>query len=235
MSLSKILTKLGLREIKNNWKQLLAITTIGAIAVTLFVGLMANAENFSDRVETTFNNGNMADIWVTTSSHDKKDEAKIKEIVGDNGNVESRFEITGQAGSHSIYAVIENGEPTISKPYDLTKGEKDTDTYFVRIDEAISNKYNPNGYKIGDPFDVTIDMSSFGKMSSLLSDLLHLEDSHTSRELARLYVYHFLYFLVRKHFLLLAHAARRARTADPAGDVHDRPSRRRRTVCTRLY
>lgn len=178
-SLSGTLVKLGAREIKNNWKQLLATTVIGAIAVTLFVGLMANAENFSSRVNKTYENGNMADIWVTSKTFDAKDEAKIAEIVGNDGYVESRFEMTGQAGTHSIYAVIENGEPTISKPYDLKRGEKDTEEYFVRIDEALSSNGSEQifgKYRIGDPFDVTIDMSLFGDKISLLSRLLRLDD-----------------------------------------------------------
>ena len=102
VSVKKILAKLGLREIKNNWKQFLAIIAIGTIAVTLFVGLMANADNFESRVQKTFDNGNMADLWVTTLNYDSRDEAAIKGIVGDKGDVESRFEIMGQAGHHSV-------------------------------------------------------------------------------------------------------------------------------------
>lgn len=178
-SLSGTLVKLGTREIKNNWKQLLATTVIGAIAVTLFVGLMANAENFSSRVNKTYENGNMADIWVTSKSYDEKDEANITKIVGDKGQVESRFEMTGQAGFNSIFAVIEKGEPEISKPFDLKRGEKDTNDYFVRIDEALSTSSEEpvsGKYRIGDPFGVTVDMSLFGNNITLLSRVLKLSD-----------------------------------------------------------
>ena len=179
VSVKKLLAKLGLREIKNNWKQFLAIIAIGAIAVTLFVGLMANAENFSSRVETTFRNGNMADLWVTTLSYDERDEAAIKNIVEDKGTVESRFEIMGQAGHHSVYVAVTDGEPSISHPYDLQKNEQDTSDYFVRIDESLGStdpsKAALGSYTLGGDFDITLDMSAFTSRSSWLSDLLKLE------------------------------------------------------------
>ena len=179
VSVKKLLAKLGLREIKNNWKQFLAIIAIGAIAVTLFVGLMANAENFSSRVETTFSNGNMADLWVTTLSYDERDEAAIKYIVQDKGSVESRFEIMGQAGHHSVYVAVTDGEPAISHPYDLQKNDQDTSDYFVRIDESLGStdpsKAALGSYTLGGDFDITLDMSAFTSRSSWLSDLLKLE------------------------------------------------------------
>ena len=179
VSVKKLLAKLGLREIKNNWKQFLAIIAIGAIAVTLFVGLMANAENFSSRVETTFRNGNMADLWVTTLSYDERDEAAIKHIVQDKGSVESRFEIMGQAGHHSVYVAVTDGEPAISHPYDLQKNDQDTSDYFVRIDESLGStdpsKAALGSYTLGGDFDITLDMSAFTSRSSWLSDLLKLE------------------------------------------------------------
>ena len=179
VSVRKILAKLGLREIKNNWKQFLAIIAIGTIAVTLFVGLMANADNFESRVNRTFDNGNMADLWVTTRSYDSRDEANIKEIVGDKGRVESRFEAMGQAGHHSVYVGVTDGEPTISHPYDLQKSEQDTSDYFVRIDETLGSadpsKAALGSYVLGGDFDITLDMSAFTSRSSWLSDLLKLE------------------------------------------------------------
>lgn len=179
MSVKKLLAKLGLREIKNNWKQFLAIIAIGSIAVTLFVGLMANADNFESRVQQTFDNGNMADLWVTTKTYDENDVYKIRQIVGEEGEVESRFEAMGQAGHHSVYVGVTNGEPTISHPYDLQKTEEDTSDYFVRIDESLGSKGTEDSvmgsYSLGGDLALTIDMSTFTSRSAWLSDLLNLE------------------------------------------------------------
>lgn len=179
VSVKKLLAKLGLREIKNNWKQFLAIIAIGSIAVTLFVGLMANADNFESRVQQTFDNGNMADLWVTTKTYDENDVYKIRQIVGEEGEVESRFEAMGQAGHHSVYVGVTNGEPTISHPYDLQKTEEDTSDYFVRIDESLGSKGTEDSvmgsYSLGGDLALTIDMSTFTSRSAWLSDLLNLE------------------------------------------------------------
>ena len=179
VSVKKLLAKLGLREIKNNWKQFLAIVAIGSIAVTLFVGLMANADNFESRVNKTFDSGNMADLWVTTKTFDRSDRSNIEAIVGENGQVESRFELMGQAGHHSVYVGVTDGEPTISHPYDLQKTEEDTKNYFVRIDESLGSKGSDESvmgsYALGGNLDLTIDMSALSSRSAWLSDLLHLE------------------------------------------------------------
>ena len=81
-SLEEILAEYGgsleqklFREVKANWKQFLSILFIGGIAVTLFVGLEANADSIASRVNETYTRGNMADIWVTTSSYVEEDEA----------------------------------------------------------------------------------------------------------------------------------------------------------------
>lgn len=164
---------MGLGEIRSNWAQFLAIIAIGAIAVTLFVGLLANAEVFSLRVDETYAAGNMADIWVTTSEYQEEDEENLRSILGDRGSLESRFEAIAQAGSRSIYAIVEDDEPTISAPYDLQKGEDDTSSYYVRIDEALSGHEEENDgfYDIGMPFDVTYDLSSYADELSLFSSL----------------------------------------------------------------
>ncbi|MBO4737260.1 MAG: ABC transporter permease, partial [Bacilli bacterium] len=179
MSVKKLLAKLGLREIKNNWKQFLAIIAIGSIAVTLFVGLMANADNFESRVQKTFDSGNMADLWVTTKTYDENDVYRIRQIVGEEGEVESRFEAMGQAGHHSVYVGITYGEPTISHPYDLQKTEEDTSDYFVRIDESLGSKGNDDSvmgsYSLGGDLALTIDMSTLTSRSAWLSDLLNLD------------------------------------------------------------
>ena len=59
-----VLFKMAVREAKKSWAQFLAIVAIGAIAVTLFIGLLSNAECFDRQLNATYDAGNMADVWV---------------------------------------------------------------------------------------------------------------------------------------------------------------------------
>src|SRR5574344_1183127 len=82
------LAKMGSREVKSNWAQFLAIIGIGGVAVTLFVGLLANAESIEKRVNASYDDGNMADIWVTTKTYDKDDQANLSSLIGDSGSLD---------------------------------------------------------------------------------------------------------------------------------------------------
>ena len=57
-----ILFKMGLRSVKQNFLQFLSIIAIGGIAITLFVGLLANVESFENRVSTTYEKGNLPSL-----------------------------------------------------------------------------------------------------------------------------------------------------------------------------
>ena len=58
-----LLNKMMVRTIKQNLMQFIAIIVIGAIAVTLFVGLHANADVFESQVNTVYEEGNLADLF----------------------------------------------------------------------------------------------------------------------------------------------------------------------------
>ena len=49
-----LLAKKALRQIKGEWKQFLSIFLMGAIAMTLFVGLFSNADSLSNRVDEAY-------------------------------------------------------------------------------------------------------------------------------------------------------------------------------------
>jgi putative ABC transport system permease protein len=176
-----LLAKMGRREIKSNWAQFLAIIAIGGIAVTLFVGLLANAESFENRVNDCYDEGNLADIWVTTSGYDPADLATIKGLIGEGGSVESRFEMTGQAGYHAVYSVVESAAPTISKPYQIVAEDatKQTSSYFVMVDasfEGAAEGKATGTYDVGDPFTISTDMSAYSSAASALSDFMRFDD-----------------------------------------------------------
>ena len=82
-STAYFLFKQGIREIFSLWKQFIAIIAIGAIAVTLFVGLQANADSLRNRVDAMYAMGNVADTYVTVNpmKGNQGDLTEIKSII----------------------------------------------------------------------------------------------------------------------------------------------------------
>lgn len=159
------LTKMGRREIKSHWAQFLAIIGIGGVAVTLFVGLLANAESIEKRVNQAYDEGNMADIWVTTSSNRSLDYTSIKSIVGDEGEVDTRFEAPGRFARNSIYTVITPKIPSISHPYEITEAAPEqTDDHFVLVDYSLAHSTDASSsakFQVGQVLAMSYDISSY--------------------------------------------------------------------------
>lgn len=91
-SLSFILLKKIKREIKTNFKQFLALILIAGLAVTLFVGLVANAKSLKMRVNSLYELGNIADIFVYSSDVNEADKNNLYQIEGVE-KVETRFSL----------------------------------------------------------------------------------------------------------------------------------------------
>jgi len=153
------LAKMGRRQIKSNWSQFLAIIAIGGLAVTLFVGLLANADSFEARVNSAYDQGNMADVWVTTNRYDKTNKAAIRSIVGPDAEIEGRFETSGRIGRNLVYPTVVPAIPTISKPYEVETDAQASQDDFVYIDTALANGADQK-YSIGDALSVSYDFSS---------------------------------------------------------------------------
>ncbi len=151
-----ILFRMMLRTLKNGFMQFLAIITIGAIAVTLFTGLISNADVFETQVNTVYNEGNLPSLWVTTSSYDENDIEMISSLLGEDEKVESRFYLPCQGTSHSYYLCVSENLPTISKPY----GKEYQDGDFLLLDSAISEETGST-VKIGDSVNFSIDIASY--------------------------------------------------------------------------
>jgi putative ABC transport system permease protein len=153
------LAKMGRRQIKGNWAQFLAIIAIGGIAVTLFVGLQANADSFEKRVNQVYEKGNLADTWVTTDSHDDYDLTSLKKIVGEDGTIDTRFETTGRIGRNLAYPTVVPNIPTISKPYEVQANDPNQKD-FVYIDVALAEGADKDKFQIGCVFDMSYDLSA---------------------------------------------------------------------------
>ena len=170
-----LLNRMMLRTIKQNLMQFIAIIVIGAIAVTLFVGLEANAIVFESQVEEVYEAGNLADLWVTTESYDKEDFEKIQSIIDGKGQMESRLYLPSQSAVHSLFLTVVDKIPTISKPYgNVSNYEGNTEDDFIYVDNDLlkdSGSYSVM-YEPGGEFSFSFDISRYNLsgIASLLDE-----------------------------------------------------------------
>lgn len=151
-----ILLRMMLRTLRRGFMQFLAIITIGAIAVTLFTGLISNADVFETQVNTVYKEGNLPSLWVTTKSYDANDMSMISSLLSEGEKVESRYYLPCQGQAHSYYLCVSKDMPTISKPY----GKEYQDTDFLLLDSAIPEETGST-IKIGDTANFSIDIASY--------------------------------------------------------------------------
>ncbi len=160
-----LLLKMQLRNIKRNIAQFLAIIVIGAIAVTLFSGLQANADVFQKQIDTAFVNGSIPDLYVTTQKYDENDAKQIEDMLPDDYQFDKRLYIPSKIGTHSVYTVIVDSMPSLAKPYEIVKtSSSTTDDYFSYLDSAweLTDKASSyQRYELDGEFTLSIDTSSF--------------------------------------------------------------------------
>ena len=168
----KILVKKCIRDIVRNLKQFIAIIFIVAVAVTLFVGLQANSKEFERRVNIVYEQGNIADIWVTISpdlfSTTEMDE-QYNELVEINGgnkeNVEKRLYLPTSINNLSTNALISKNYPKINTAYEFEiTSDFNTNNFFVIDKDFISRYELMTGKKIalGETLTITIDLATLG-------------------------------------------------------------------------
>ncbi|MCR5491352.1 MAG: ABC transporter permease [Bacilli bacterium] len=138
-----------LRDAAHSWKQFLAIVAMGAIAMTLFLGLLSNAQSLSERVERFYAAGNTPDIWAVTTLREDEDAAFIKSILDEGDEFGERFLAPGKISTHSAYALVEEELPTVSYPVEIKEQtEEQTSDHFLIVDYALTTK---GGASLGDP------------------------------------------------------------------------------------
>ena len=135
-----ILNKKLCRQTLSGWKQFLSIIAMGGIAMTLFVGLLSNAQSLSRRVETFYQEGNLPSIWVLTKEHESNlgEEFKLAGILDEEDQTETRFQISAKVNSSSCYGAIVSQRPTLSKPVEMIEDESPGGSDFFYIDKGIS-------------------------------------------------------------------------------------------------
>ena len=149
MTTIQVLLKKCFRDIWRNLKQFIAIIFIIAVAVTLFVGLEANSQEFTRRVDEVYSKGNVSDLWVTFNIDVQNIDGIAKdysEIVsfngGDKHNVEKRLYVPSTIDNLSANALITKEFPNINRPYDyVTSDDFDKQNNFFLIDEDFKTRF----------------------------------------------------------------------------------------------
>ncbi len=170
-----LLNKMLIRSLKRGWAQFLSIISIGAIAVTLFVGLLANADSFENRVNEVYSEGNLSSLWVTTTKYDSKDQEEISALLNDDEEMEGRLYLPCKVGSMDIYLAVLPDMPSISKPYGQLDSDGD-ETDFLFLDKEFKEDKSlsvANKYGIGSDASFFLTLSSYG-----ISDYADFLDSY---------------------------------------------------------
>ena len=153
------------RQTLRDWKQYLAIIMMGAIAVTLFVGLLSNALSLSQRVDAFYASGDTPDCWVLTNSHDQEDEDYIKGLLEEGDRFDKRFQTTAKLNSSSAYMVVTDTIPTLSHPIDvLAQSEDHSDTDFFFIDKGLWKQDGKDSAKkiaVGDDAAISVSFGAY--------------------------------------------------------------------------
>ena len=162
----KLLGRTAFRSLRNGLAQFLSIVAIGAIAVTLFVGLGANADSFESRVNEVYARGELPSLWVTTKSYDENDLDKIKEIVGDKGKVETRTYLPASFSKKDIYCAISSNYPSIDIPYELylDEGETGVTSSYLLLDKQLmktDSEKSAGKFSIGEEVEISFSLSSY--------------------------------------------------------------------------
>ncbi|MCR5348016.1 MAG: FtsX-like permease family protein [Bacilli bacterium] len=161
-----IISKLLRREVFRDWAQSLAIVAIGAITVTLFVGLQANASSLEQRRDELVSVSSPADIYVTTDPHSlssDNDSKAIASLLDPGDYLESRFYGYCAVEGHRSMLAVSPFYPNLSKGYDLTLSDSSSDVDYFLLDEAVVRDIrssNPDYTPLDAEAKISFDVSS---------------------------------------------------------------------------
>ena len=151
------------RDLKIGWKQFLAIVFISTLSITLYVGLSSNAKSLETRVNTLYEGGNMADLWVYLSAQSAGEVDDIKEICGEDAQIETRFTYDTKLNGSDATACISRNYPYINRPYYVSNDIRDN--YFI-VDQNFSSLFGVNTHvREGEECTVSVTLASL--MSNL--------------------------------------------------------------------
>ena len=173
--LAGLFSRLLFREIFHNWAQSIAIVSIGAIAVTLFVGLQANSASMQHRVDEMVLASHPADIYVTTDPHSlksKNDSALITQTLDEGDYLESRFYGYCSVASKNAMLAVSPYLPNLSTGYHVTLAAESTANDYLYIDRYVAEELviaNPDLEPLGSKISISFDISSFRLSDTVLT------------------------------------------------------------------
>lgn len=163
------------RQAIGDWKQFLAIVLMGAIAMTLFVGLISNAQSLSERVNAFYTSSSVPDAWVVTNKYEIADENYVRSLLEEGDTFDKRFQITAKLESSSAYCIVSEHTPTLSHPVEvLDKDETLTDDDFFYIDRALWAKQGSKDLKLDVGVEATfsINVGSYLNLTESMATFL---------------------------------------------------------------
>jgi len=162
-----LLTKKVFRSVKSNLGQFLAIIGIATLAVTLFLGLAANAQKLENDVNLFYEECNMADVWISgsfilnTEEENKEIDDKIIYYNDPDSLTDKRFLASSVVNSTTAYGLIIQNIPSVCKPIILetiVPFEKGED--FLVIDNTwTQDNAAANQIQIGDIVDIEFSLN----------------------------------------------------------------------------
>lgn len=174
LSLTHLLFNKMRREIKSNIKQFLALILIAGLAVTLYVGLSANAKSLQNRVDKLYEAGNIADIFVYSTDVNDEDMEYLANIDGVE-KVEKRFsldECIVYRNTGTLMIVPDDNTICVPSELEGTRGVV-IDSMFAELNnEFDANIDIGNTIKIALPYSIEslISNNDFGKKILAFAD-----------------------------------------------------------------
>ena len=167
------------RQLRKNWAGSFAVVAIGAIAITLTSGFLANAASLQNRVDSLIASSNAPDIYLTTDprkGYDVLEQDKLVEAIPEISAIEGRFYTYVSLSGRNALATIEPSLPVYSAPssYAETAPDHSENHYFV-IDQFLTQsklQENQDTIQVGGKATVSIPLASF----SLDDDTLNVLD-----------------------------------------------------------
>ena len=175
-STEAILSKKLFRQTLSGWKQFISIIAMGGIAMTLFVGLLSNAESLSERVNSFYEAGDLPSLWVITKEHETDLGSSLKSagVLDEEDRVDSRFQINARLNSHIVYGAITTGMPTLSHPIEVSGEQSEGDRFFY-VDQSLAEDAKKSGeaIEVGKECALTYAFSSYVDNFASLVDSLY--------------------------------------------------------------
>lgn len=169
--------KIGKKSFLENWKQFLALIGIGALSICLFMGLITNAESFSQRANKMYSDGEIADIFITAdTTKDTNDFERLEDIVFPYGKLDKRFMSFATLNGRNALCGISYTYPKISHASSIIdKSEKHSETNYFCIDQMLTDESaisaKNNVLHVGDTAEVSFDTGYFNIDESVISRL----------------------------------------------------------------